>query len=145
LQLLKQRFELDTESHVTRRHHVLGLEAGEVDFECNSFAFGRAMLLSGAHLWTPIQHLLDSLLKYFTGLHGPLLRLSTRDNYLAFCKDEGGRFGLADSHNDGGELAWVILSIATAHIDFAQVKLAAIEISSGDKICQSVLGLRRLV
>lgn len=75
-------FETDRELDVTRADNVLDLEVGELCVEAE---------------------LLDDTSVLARGKLAVILGLGTGDDHLARGEDQGGRLGLTDTHDDGGE------------------------------------------
>ena len=83
-----------------------------------------------------IQHLLDSLLEYLSGVHRTLLRFRPRDHHFPLGENERSSFGLSDTHYDSWEATWIIHSVAAAHGDFAQVEPSAVEVGRRHQVLQ---------
>jgi len=64
-----------------------------------------------------------------------VLRLCTSDDHLAGGEDERGSLWVTDTHDDGGESLWIVLSVASVECDRLQVE-STVEIDSCDDVLQ---------
>jgi len=110
--LRRKTFQTDRELDVARADDVLDLEIGELGIE--------AQFLDNPSV------LARSKLRV-------IFRFGTSDNHLARSKDESGRLGIANTHDNSRESLRVVLSVASVQRDSLEVQ-TTIKIDSSDDV-----------
>ena len=119
-------------------HNIDDFKGGEAHDGHEGLGLGRlplrALGLGGLH-GALSEHFLDSLLENLARLHGTALRLGPRDDHAARGENKGSSARFPDAHHDCREAARVVLSVAAAHRDFLQVKLA-VKVGGGHEVLE---------